>query len=167
MDHQIVRGDQVVAHSVAQSPDLVQAVCVGDVEMVIRRVVIGLREDLSGEGRGDHSYPVVDPGQGAELRQNLCGEAVIGVDLCLTAFLDGGPEKCFHLFGQLGRRLVGECDSKDLLRVDTVVFYEVGDDEGDGRGLAGAGSGPYPDRVETHVEDRLLLWRRLERAHGR
>ncbi len=161
------RGQEVIAQPVSEDTDLVHPPRLGDVDMLISGVVKGLAQDLPGKGRRDHPHPGVHADKGSELGEHLCREPVIGVHLRLTSLVADRAEEGLDSTGKLGRGLVGERDPQNPLRVDTVLLDEIGDDHRHRCGLAGPGSRPDPDRVQTQVEYRPLLRRWGEPGHGR
>jgi len=97
-------------------------------------------------------------GGGVLLPQHPEAEAVKGGDEDVGA---GRARQRHHPLAHLGRRLVGEGDAEDRLRIDP-LHEEVGHAVGDDAGLAGAGAGQHQQRP-LGGGDRLPL-RRVERG---
>ena len=125
--------------------DVVEAASLDDVE-----------EELAGEGRGYHRGAAVDADQGPELTQELGGEPVVCVHFAFPSRADAGGHRP-DAVGELGGGLLGEGQAEDLLGGDAPLGDELADEECDRGGLAGAGAGHDPHRLQRGGEDRLLL----------
>ena len=157
----------MVTESVAKTANPVEGSGLSDVEVFVGPMMEGLVHELSCKRGSDDLGPVVDSGQCSELRQDLCGKSVIGMNLDLATRVEVFRESLTDPIRQLGGRLIGESDPKDLLRLNVVVLDQVGYHHCHGCGLTGSRPGPHPDGGEAQVEDLSLLGGGCHQAHGR